>query len=267
MGKRELTEQKYWDSRWARLKLPAEVKRNTSKFVTGELIRLFDMYLPKKDGLRILEIGGAPGRWLAYFKKDFHYDIHGIDYSFTGCAKMQENFDLLNLKATIHRFNILTDDPSSLPLFDIVYSFGFIEHFGDIESILEKHLTLVKEEGILMLGVPNFSGITKLILQKTSPGILLTHNLEAMALKTYDAFEEKYSLKPIFRGYLGGFDLHHCRRCEKRTPVNRLIRLFFKAFTGTAGRISFLRKFNAKLWSPYLLVMYKKGQGARMSPG
>ena len=262
MEKRELTEHEYWDNRWLRIKLPVEIKRDTTKFVTREMIGIFDRYLPQKDGLRILEIGGAPGRWLAYFRKHFHYDIHGIDYSRTGCAKMKENFDLLNVPATIYRFNILTDDTSSLPLFDIVYSFGLIEHFGDLSQLLEKHLKMLKEEGILMIGVPNFSGIAKLILQKTSPGILATHNLGAMDLKTYEAFEDKYSLTPLFKGYLGGLDPHNCRRCEQRTPVNRLIRLFFKVLTGVTNRISFLRRFNSWRWSPYLLVIFKRGQTA-----
>lgn len=259
MNKQELTEEEYWDGRWERLKLPVEITKDNARAVTREMMNVFEMYLPKQNGLRILEIGGAPGKWLAYFKKHFHYDINAIDYSGTGCQKMRENFALLHLEAKIYRSNILTDDLSGLTPFDIVYSLGFIEHFQDLSVILEKHLEMVRGGGILILGVPNFLGITEHFLRRTAPRMLTTHNLQAMDLKTWDAFEDKYHLAPIFKGYIGGFDLHNCRRCEKRTPLNRLIRLFFKALTRLTREIPFLRKYNSKCWSPYFLVLYKKG--------
>ena len=255
-----LTEKKYWDSHWERIRLPAEIKKETANILNRELLRVFDKYLPRKEGANILEIGGAPGHFLAFFAKDFHYSVTAIDYSEIGCRKMKENFEMLHINAMIYNRNIISNDLSDLPRFDIVYSLGFIEHFRDIDPILEKHVHLVKEDGILMIGVPNFSGITELILRKTSPHILSTHNIRAMDLRTWEAFEEKYLLRPIFKGYLGGFDLHHCRRCERRTPLNRLIRLFFKMFTGITNRTSFLRRFNSRIWSPYLLVIYRTGQ-------
>lgn len=256
--RQELTEREYWDSRWEKVELPAEVTRDSRKFVTRDLIGLFDKYLPKGNGLRILEIGGAPGKWLAYFKKNFHYDIAGIDYSPTGCQKMRKNFDLLHLGGSVFNNNILTDDLSALPRFDVVYSFGFVEHFDDLDLILEKHLAMLRPEGILMVGMPNFLGITHRILKRTAPRILSTHNLRAMDLRTWERLEKKYRLQPIFKGYVGGFDLHNCRRCEKRTLLNRIIRVFFKILTRVTGRMSFLRRFPSQYWSPYLLVMYRK---------
>ncbi len=255
----ELTEEKNWDDRWQRLKIPTEVTKNTARFGTRDLIAIFDRLLPQREGMTILEIGAAPGRWLAYFKKNYNYDIHAIDYSRTGCEKMQENFDSLHIKATIYRLNILTDDLRDIPRFDIVYSFGFIEHFSDLNRIVEKHLALLKEGGILILGVPNFIGFTKIVLKKTAPRIYTTHNIQAMDLENWKTFEERYKLEPLFKGYLGGFNLVHCKRCEKRTLGNRTMRLFFKNLARITELIACLRRFNSKYWSPYLLVMYKKG--------
>lgn len=147
MPHKELTEQKYWDNRWNRVRLPAIVSEKSAKSSTQEIIKLIDRYLPKKEDITILEIGGAPGRWLAYFRNNFHYDVHALDYSETGCAKIKENFDRLNLDVTIHRCNLLTDDLSALPRFDIVYSMGFIEHFSELDAIVEKHLNLLREGG------------------------------------------------------------------------------------------------------------------------
>jgi len=255
---RVLLEEEYWDGRWQRLKIPTEVTRNTAKFATKDLITIFDRLLPQREGMSILEIGAAPGRWLAYFKKNFNYDIHAIDYSTVGCRKMQENFDSLNLKATVYKLNILTDDLSDMPHFDIVYSFGFIEHFSDFSAVVEKHAELLKEGGILIIGVPNFAGFTKTVLQKTAPRIYTTHNTDAMDIEKWKVFEEKYKLQPLFRGYLGGFNLVHCKRCENRTLGNRTIRLFFKIMTRLTERIEYFRKFNSKHWSPVLFGIYRK---------
>jgi SAM-dependent methyltransferase len=255
----ELTTKEYWDARWEKVKLPVAVNKSDTRFVTRELIRLFDHHLPHREGLSILEIGGAPGKWLAYFKKYFHYDIHALDYSEAGCQKIKENFDLLHLNVSIYRKNILTDDLSDVPRCDIVCSFGFIEHFSDLNLIIEKHLDLLKQDGILVLGVPNFLGITERVLQRTAPRMLTTHNLQAMDIKTWKRFEDKYQLKSLFKGYIGGFDLHNCRRCELRTPLNRLIRIFFKTLIRVTRKIPPLRKCNTRYWSPYVLLVYKKG--------
>jgi cyclopropane fatty-acyl-phospholipid synthase-like methyltransferase len=256
---RELTEEEYWDHCWEKVKLPVEVKKDKGKSLTKEMMKIFDQYLPQKKELSILEIGGAPGQWLIYFKKYFHYEIHAIDYSKIGCEKMQENFDMLNIEATIHRCNLFSDDISKLPQFDIVYSNGFIEHFTDLNLLFKQHLSLLKDGGILMLGVPNFLGITQYVLRKTAPKTLSQHNLKAMDLKTWEQFEEQYALNPIFKGYIGGFNLEHCRRCENRTLIKRLVRLFFKLLTRLTERLGFLRRFNSKHWSPYLIGIYTKG--------
>jgi hypothetical protein len=137
---------------------------------------------------------------------------------------------------------------------------GFIEHFSDLSSILEKHLELLKEGGILILGVPNFAGIARFVLKKTAPRIFSTHNLQAMDIRKWRILAEKYHLTPFYEGYIGGFDLHHCRRCEKRTLVNRTIRLFFKLITRVTDYFTFFRKFNSGYWSPYLFGVYKKGE-------
>jgi len=42
--------------------------------------------------------------------------------------------------------------------FDIVASFGFIEHFTNWVEILESHISLLNNNGYLIVEVPNFIG-------------------------------------------------------------------------------------------------------------
>jgi 2-polyprenyl-3-methyl-5-hydroxy-6-metoxy-1,4-benzoquinol methylase len=252
-----LTEKDHWEHRWERIKLPAEIRWDTANPLAKEILKVFDIYLPHSPGLSIIEIGGAPGHFLAYFAKHFGYSASALDYSDIGCAKMQESFDMMNLGITIYNRDIFSD-LSDLPCFDIVFSTGFIEHFSNLESVVGKHVALLKNGGILVLGMPNFRGITQFVLKRLTPRLLSMHNLEAMDIRNWESFENKYGLETIFKGYIGGFEPRNFRRCENRTLKNQLIRLFFKPIRILiTDRFQFLRRFNSIYWSAYLFGVYK----------
>jgi len=226
--------------------------------VNAELIKIFDTYFPQQTGLKILEICSAPGQFLAYLAKEFGYSAPAIDYSTIGCDKMREAFEIANVDVTIYNRGIF-GDISALPRFDIVFSMGFIEHFSDLDSIVGKHVELLKKQGILLLGVPNYRGISHAVLKRLAPRKLSMHNVETMDIKNWESFEKKYGLEMIFKAYLGGFNPGNFRRCENRTLKNLLIRFFFKIVRVlVTDRFTFLRRFNSIYWSAYLLGIYRK---------
>jgi 2-polyprenyl-3-methyl-5-hydroxy-6-metoxy-1,4-benzoquinol methylase len=205
-----------------------------------------------------LEIGGAPGQFLAYFTKYFGYLPYAIDYSTIGCEKMQEAFEGVNLDVTIYNRDI-SSDLSDLPSFDIVFSMGFIEHFSDLDAIVGKHVELLKVQGTLVLGVPNYRGISQIVLKRLAPHKLSMHNLKSMDIKNWESFEKKQGLQTIFKAYIGGFNPGSFRRCENRTLKNLLIRFFFKVVRVLiTDRLTFLRSFNSIYWSAYVLGIYRK---------
>jgi 2-polyprenyl-3-methyl-5-hydroxy-6-metoxy-1,4-benzoquinol methylase len=258
LGDGRLTEKAYWENRWERIRAPKEIRRDTKHAVNKELIKIFDTYLPHQTGLTILEIGGAPGQYLAYFAREFSYLAFAIDYSTIGCEKMREAFEIANLDVTIYNRDIFSD-LSDLPRFDIMFSMGFIEHFIDLDSIVGKHAELLKKHGILLLGVPNYRGISQIVLKRLAPQKLSMHNLETMDIQNWESFEKKHGLETIFKAYIGGFNPGMYRRCENRTLKNQLIRFFFKSVRVLiTDRLSFLRRFNSIYWSAYLLGIYRK---------
>lgn len=258
MGDGCLTEKAHWENRWKRIREPKEIQRDTKHAVNSELVKIFDTYLPQQTGLKILEIGGAPGQFLAYLAKEFGYSAHAIDYSTIGCDKMREAFEIANVDVTIYNRDIF-GDLSDLPSFDIVFSMGFIEHFSDLDSIVGKHVELLKKQGILLLGVPNYRGISHAVLKRLAPRKLSMHNLETMDIKNWESFEKKYGLKMIFKDYIGGFNPGRFRGCENRTLKNVLIRFFFKIVRILiTDRFASLRRFNSIYWSAYLFGIYRK---------
>lgn len=258
MTQLNLTEQAEWDDYWSKVRLPMERKKTERTLYLNEILGIFDRYLPRDAGMRVLEIGGAPGQYLAYLHRNFGYEIHSLDYSEVGCRKTEENFKVLNIEGEVYRGDLFADD-LSLGLFDIVYSLGFIEHFTDLEMVVGKHLDLLKPQGTLVLGVPNFLGINRLFLSRLAPKLLAEHNLEIMNVKNWAGFEKQFGLRAAFKGYVGGFEPAIFRRCEDKTRLNALLYRIADVLTRTfATRFKALRKLNTKYTSGYLMGVYHK---------
>jgi SAM-dependent methyltransferase len=258
MENKNLTEKEYWDQYWQKYSLPLEVSKSIDNPFLIEILNTFDRYLPYDKSQSILEIGGSPGQYLAYMHKTYGYKISCLDFSSIGCAKTLENYELLQIKGTVYQTDLFSED-LRLPLFDIVYSLGFIEHFSDTNLVIEKHLNLTKPGGILFLGVPNFSGVNHFFLKRLAPHLLSKHNLAVMDLNNWISFEKKFNLQTIYKGYIGGFQPSNFNRCEKMSTINFLLltlaRLFVFIFR---RRFKGLRKINSKYISGYMLGFYKK---------
>ena len=251
-----LSEKKYWDGFWDGTSLPMEIKRIRRNPRINAQLDVFERFFPKDRNLSILEIGGAPGQYLAYMAKHFSYRIHALDYSSIGCEKTRENFKLLNLNGPIYQRDLLSDDISDLPGFDIVYSLGFIEHFADPASIVEKHVNLLKPGGILLIGVPNFLGMNYWLNKKLAPKKLTRHNLLSMDIKYWHRFEREFKLEPLFQDYVGGFSPSY--KYEQKTFANVCLNLFIRSLRVVTMRLNFLANINSKYWSGYALGLYKK---------
>lgn len=257
MAKDKLTEKQHWDDYWSNFDLPVEIKKSDDTLLLNEELKIFDKYLPKKP-LSILEIGGAPGQYLAYMHKQFSYSLSCLDYSKVGCEKTIENFKLLDIPVKVYQRDLFDED-LKMPQFDIVFSMGLIEHFEDVSGVIKKHLDLLKPGGTLLLGLPNFRGINHLFLRWLAPNLLKQHNLKTMDTRTWKSFEKEFDLEPIFKGYVGGFEPMTFMLQEKKSFLSNLLflkarvlnKLFHKNFKG-------LRRLNSRCFSGYILGIYQK---------
>src|SRR3989304_9964952 len=66
-----------------------------------ELDRIYQKYLPKHQGAKIIEFGCGGSKWLPYFYKVFNYDIYGVDYSEEGCKSALSNLEKIGGKGQI----------------------------------------------------------------------------------------------------------------------------------------------------------------------
>lgn len=128
-------------------------------------------------GARVLEIGCAPGKHLAYIAKFRDAKVTGLDYSEPGIAFCRELFSRLGVQGEFRCENLLS---TTLPAesFDVVYSLGVVEHFDDPRPAIEQHLRLAKAGGLVLITVPNYGGVYGTLQRYFDPENLKIHNLD-----------------------------------------------------------------------------------------
>ena len=61
-----LTDEQFWDAYWRKLKLPVAADEARARPYEREILKVLKRFAPKDPGARIVELGGAPGGYLAY---------------------------------------------------------------------------------------------------------------------------------------------------------------------------------------------------------
>ncbi len=154
-----------------------------------------------------IEIGCFPGRFIDYIGEK-GYIISGIDI-IESTPLLKEW--LKNRNRTVGEFVSSTFEQYlsaySGSGFDIVCSFGFIEHFIDFCKIIFHHLRLCKKGGLVIIGAPNFATPVQRALHKVLDAQNLSdHVLEAMYPRVWRTFAAGLGMKIRYAGPVGKFD-------------------------------------------------------------
>jgi 2-polyprenyl-3-methyl-5-hydroxy-6-metoxy-1,4-benzoquinol methylase len=252
----ELTEVKFWDDYWANCKLPNVVDYGFS--FERCLAEALKEVLPDLQG-EVLEVGCAPGKWLAFMSTEFGLKPNGIEYSEAGMQATIRNFQLLGLTpGRIQTGDFFQAKPDRQ--FDVVMSFGFIEHFSDADSVVDLHLQWLKPGGTLILGVPNFRGVYYFLQKLLDNQILEKHNLDVMSPEYFHHLADRYELKPVTIRYIGSF--------EPSLPIpaqgrNNPVQFMLRAGLWLARKVRRFRAFdaiNGRHFSSYILAVYRKSE-------
>jgi SAM-dependent methyltransferase len=154
-----------------------------------------------------MELGSAPGRNLLLWRRQFGYEVFGVDFSAGGIAVQRRVLSRLGIDES---HSILGDfmAPSFrrayADAFDVVFSGGVIEHFSDPREVVRAHLDVLKPGGTLVVIIPNIAGIYRHLL---TPEVIAVHNVAIMKLSS---FRELFALPGLDRrycAYYGGLDL------------------------------------------------------------
>ncbi|MDP2385904.1 MAG: class I SAM-dependent methyltransferase [Bacteroidota bacterium] len=227
-----LASQSYWDEAYAGYSLQDKVADDD--IVKKWLLK----YIPKVNGASCMEIGCFPGRYLTVMG-DLGYKLSGIDLTprvkneFPAWLK-KEGYDV----GSFSQEDFLKFNPQEK--YDMVCSFGFIEHFTNWQEVFLKHIELVNDNGYLVIETPNFRGwFQRFIHWFLDNENYKRHYIPSMNPDKWAKLCEKHGFEIIFKGHIGEFQfwVDKLPTTYVRTKVfNRLITNYEKLKSMKPGK-------------------------------
>lgn len=146
----DLAGKAHWEARkgGAKPRLPSALNASVGDF----LALLTPLVTP---GARVLEVGCAPGKFLLWCALAKQARSCGVEYAQDSHRATVRLFEAAHAIADIRAEDLMqtTFEPGS---FDVVYSFGVVEHFDDPRPMVKKHVDMLKPGGTAIITVPHF---------------------------------------------------------------------------------------------------------------
>lgn len=245
----KLTDQNYWEKYYSK----SITQKNQISTIVSEYNQYWDILLSNNETnppKTIIEIGGYPGRYLAYLSDKYNLTPTCLDFN-SDKSKIEESMHSFG----VENYNIIQADIYEYvpkEKYDIVISNGFIEHFENYDKILDKHKLFLKDGGTMLVMIPNKRWLRKWYGYLVDYKNLKAHNLKCMKKSTFTDFAKRSGLQLVCLDYFSGFpfSVH-----QKLNPIQKLIyiptRLLFKKIN------PFLAKHPSKFYSSSLISIYK----------
>jgi len=154
----------YWSDLWSSTEIPTAVNPRMPG-LNNYVNRRFHEYFceafsgMEMRGMRLLEIGCARSAWLPYFKKEFGFNVYGIDYSEIGCQQAVQILSQEGIEGEVTCVDLFSPPENMLETFDVVVSFGVAEHFQDTAACIAAISKYLKSGGKIITSIPNMVGL------------------------------------------------------------------------------------------------------------
>ncbi len=244
-----LTDHTFWKDFWESKKgLIFKIKPDyTFSDMLGRLIK-------ERNIKTAMELGGFPGYYSVFLKKYFDLEVTLFDY-FIHSEIIDDLLALNDLRSSdieIIEADLFTYQPEKK--YDLVSSFGLIEHFEDTKDIMKRHLSFLNDEGTLFITLPNFKGVNGWVQKTFDQYNYDKHHIESMDLELLSSIAKELGLKEVKTYYHGGFSTWLENKESKSAWSKAVVKgiwltgkIFIKAF-----------KFESEALSPYIILEAKK---------
>ena len=243
--KNNLTDRSFWKAFWESKKdLIFYIKPD---YVFGDILAK----LIKENGIKsAVELGGFPGYYSIYLKKYEHLDTTLFDYYVhEGLVKQLlaknglQDGDIKIIEADLFNY-------TPAEKYDMVLSFGLIEHFSDTKAIINTHLQFLKPGGTLFITLPNFTGVNGWVQRKFDLDNYNKHYIDCMNPVFLAESCKQLGLKNIESYYHGKYTVWLENRDQKSGIVKALVK---GIWTGIKVASKLTSK-QSKALSPYIVV-------------
>lgn len=244
-----LTDRSFWKSFWESKKdLIFFIKPN---YVFGDIL---SKLIKEKNIKNAIELGGFPGYYATYLKKYEHLDTTLFDY-FIHEGLINQLLEKNGLKpGDINIIEADLFDYKPKALYDLVLSFGLIEHFSNTKSIIDTHLQFLKPGGTLFITLPNFKSINGWIQRKFDLENYKKHNIESMNPALLVDYCKQLGLTEVNSYYHGKFTVW----LENRSQQGALVKAIVKTIWFAGKVATKIVPVESKALSPYIVLKATK---------
>lgn len=240
-----LTDRAFWKSFWeSRKNLIFALKPD---YVFGDILA----GLIKTHNVKnAIELGGFPGYYSVYLKKYLQLDTTLFDYYVhDGLVKqLLEKNGLKEGDINIIEADLFNYKPEKL--YDMVLSFGLIEHFSDTASIIKTHLQFLKPGGVLFITLPNFTGVNGWVQRKFDKENYDKHFIDCMSPAFLAETCKALDLKEVESYYHGKFTVWLENKSQQSAVAKGIVKAIW-----VAGKVfTKIVPVESKALSPYIVV-------------
>ncbi len=244
---KNLTSASYWGERQEVTGIPKD------REAVKDLLDTVEPYLTEYREQRWIELGCSPGHVSALLFRRLSFQPTGIDYSPQAHLYIESMRNIAGTDATLHQCDIFDFFPP-VP-YDVVMSFGLIEHFNNPDEILDQHLRLCRKGGLIVVSIPHFRNLQWLYHHIFDRTDLLKHNIEMMHTDTFRLFAERYNLEVLFLDHVGGLYFWNVDETGSRFRA-RVRKIASMGVRGTVNKVvSKVLPRNIELYAPWIIFI------------
>lgn len=215
-------------------------------------------YLPHNQGnkqdMKICEIGFGDGKLLKKIADRFNYEHYGIEYSKEAIQTATKGVH--GILGDIFDEQLSNQHKEQ---FDVVFSYGFIEHIIPTQKAVQAHLKLVKKGGLLVLQIPRFKQFNWLKARLFRPDLLPLHNLTIMEQEVLTVLGQQEGLEELFCKNYGTLKLRlPMAKKDSWYYVLKTVCLLEYVFNPLFRILFGDRRFETRLFSPAVMYIGKK---------
>jgi 2-polyprenyl-3-methyl-5-hydroxy-6-metoxy-1,4-benzoquinol methylase len=211
-------------------------------------------------GQRLLELGCGGSSLLPYFAKAHGFAVHGVDYSEQGCELARRICAANGVEADILCADFF-DAPARLRgSFDVVTSYGVVEHFSDTAETLRRFRSFLRPGGSMVTIVPNMLGLTGFGQKVLSRQVFDVH--EKISLERLSTAHVSAGMQIEAEEYLMAVNFGVINPGDSPALVKRVAMTALRAATGAVWALeSVVGPFRPNVTSsPYVMCVARNGE-------
>ena len=130
----------------------------------------------------IIEIGAGGSQWLPFLAKQYpDSSFTGLDYAKAGCKELKDRAKIENVDITVVNADLFQPPKELIGKFDILISFGVVEHFDNLSETVKALSVFLKPTGTIFTIIPNMNGSIGYLTRKLNKDVYDLHNPHDLA--------------------------------------------------------------------------------------